>query len=176
MPNSLYLQLSQRDIISEDEKLVLFGMCGHEKSFAANQEMVAQGGRPTTSMLLVDGYAARFKTLCNGERQIMAIHLPGDFLDLHGYLLKTLAHGVVALSLCRIALLAHSTLRKISEDMPHLSRLLWLDTLIDGSVHRECWSAWAGGPLKLDSRICSANCSFGCKWLRRRPACPLACR
>jgi CRP-like cAMP-binding protein len=133
----LYLQLSQRDIISEDEQLALVGMFGLRKSFAADQEMVAQGARSTTSMLLVDGFAARFKTMTNGERQITAIHVPGDFLDLHGFLLKTLAHGVVALSLCRIALLAHSTLRKISEDMPHLSRLLWLDTLIDGSVHRE---------------------------------------
>jgi CRP-like cAMP-binding protein len=88
-------------------------------------------------MLLVDGFAARFKTLSSGGRQITAIHVPGDFLDLHGFLLKTLAHGVVALSSCRVALVAHSTLRKISEDMPHLSRLLWLNTLIDGSAHRE---------------------------------------
>jgi CRP-like cAMP-binding protein len=133
----LYLQLSQRDVITEDEKLALLRMVGHEKSFATNQEMVAQGGRPSTSMLLVDGFAARFKTLSNGERQITAIHVPGDFLDLHGFLLKTLAHGVLALSACRIALVAHATLRKISEDMPHLARMLWLDTLIDGSVHRE---------------------------------------
>ena len=137
MPNSLYLQLSQRDIISEDEKLALLEMFGLRKSFAADQEMVAQGARSTTSMLLVEGFAARFKTMCNGERQITAIHVPGDFLDLHGFLLKTMAHGVVALSPCRIALVAHSTLRKISEDMPHLARMLWLSTLIDGSVHRE---------------------------------------
>ena len=137
MPNSLYLQLSQRDIISEDEKLALLAMFGVRKSFAADQEMVAQGARSTTSMLLVDGFAARFKTLCNGERQITAIHVPGDFLDLHGFLLKTQAQGVIALSPCRVALVAHATLRKISEDMPHLSRLLWLDTVIDGSIHRE---------------------------------------
>jgi CRP-like cAMP-binding protein len=137
LTNSLYLQLSQRDVITEDEKLVLLGMFDHMKSFGTNQEMAAQGDRPSTSMLLVEGFAARFKTLSDGERQITAIHVPGDFLDLHGFLLKTLAHGVVAVSPSQVALVAHSSLRKISEDMPHLSRMLWLDTLIDGSVHRE---------------------------------------
>ena len=45
MPTSLYLQLSQRDVITEDEKLTLLRMFGLLKSFAANQEMAAQGGR-----------------------------------------------------------------------------------------------------------------------------------
>jgi CRP-like cAMP-binding protein len=82
LPTSLYLQLSQRDVIDEEEKIGFLEMFGLVKSFAANQEMVAQGDRPATSMLLVDGFAARFKTLSTGERQITAIHVPGDFLDL----------------------------------------------------------------------------------------------
>ena len=137
MSNSLYMQLSKRDIVPPDEELALLGLFGALKSFAADQEMAAQGERPAASMLLVEGYAARFKTLSDGQRQIMAIHVPGDFLDLHGFLLKTLAHGVCALSACRVSMVSHAMLRKISQEMPHLSRLLWLDTLIDGSVHRE---------------------------------------
>lgn len=31
----------------------------------------------------------------------------------------------------------HGKLRTITEQAPHLTRLLWLDTLVDGAIHRE---------------------------------------
>jgi CRP-like cAMP-binding protein len=92
---------------------------------------------------LLDGFAARFKTLSTGVRQITGIHVPGDFLDLHGFLLKTLAYGVVALSDCKVVQLDHENLRKITATSPHLARLLWTDTLIDASITRE-WLASMG--------------------------------
>lgn len=137
MPNSLLLQLSRRDRLSDDESNLLLGSFSGERSFHAGQDIVSQGARPTSSQLLVEGFAGRYKILANGSRQITAMHIPGDFMDLHGFLLKTLAHGVFALSACRVALVEHEALRRITEMSPHLSRLLWLDTLIDGSVHRE---------------------------------------
>jgi CRP-like cAMP-binding protein len=63
--------------------------------------------------------------------------VPGDFLDLHGFLLKVLAHGVFALSACTLVQVEHEALKKLTETSPHLTRMLWLDTLIDASVHRE---------------------------------------
>jgi CRP-like cAMP-binding protein len=46
-------------------------------------------------------------------------------------------HGIVAMSTCRIAIVDHHELKTITETNPHLTRLLWLDTLVDGAVHRE---------------------------------------
>ncbi len=115
----------------------MLGSFSGERSYYAGQDIVSQGARPTSSQLLVEGFAGRYKILANGSRQITAVHIAGDFMDLHGFLLKTLAHGVFALSDCRVAVIEHETLRRITETAPHLARLLWLDTLIDGSVHRE---------------------------------------
>lgn len=137
MPNSLLLQLSRRDRISDDERKMLLGSFSGERFISAGRDIVAQGARPTSGQLLIDGFAGRYKMLADGSRQITSVHIAGDFMDLHGFLLKTLAHGVLALSDCRIALLDHDTLRRITETSPHLGRLLWLDTLIDASVHRE---------------------------------------
>jgi CRP-like cAMP-binding protein len=87
--------------------------------------------------LLVKGFAARYKVLQSGKRQITAIHVAGDFVDLHGFLLKKMDHAIVALTPCTIATVAHDTLREITERHPHLARLLWLSTLIDSAIHRE---------------------------------------
>ena len=75
--------------------------------------------------------------LADGQRQIMEVHVPGDFLDLHSFLLKRLEHNVGSLTPVRIALVPHDALRQITEDHPHLARLLWFSTLLDAAIHRE---------------------------------------
>lgn len=137
MPNPLLLKLEQRDQLSDDEKRVLEGAISRVRVVEADEDVVREGDQPNESNLLLDGFAARYKIFSNGRRQITAIHVAGDFVDLHSFLLKTMDHGVLALTPCRIAVVPHTTLEKITDEYPHLTRLLWLNTLIDGAIHRE---------------------------------------
>ena len=137
MSNPLILKLEQRDRLSADEKRVLEGAISRVRVVAADEDIAREGERPSESSLLLDGFAARYKIFSNGRRQITAVHVPGDFVDLHSFLLKTMDHGVLALTPCRIAAVPHATLEKITDEYPHLTRLLWLNTLIDGAIHRE---------------------------------------
>jgi CRP-like cAMP-binding protein len=98
---------------------------------------VRAGEELSVSILLIDGLMCRYKDLRNGERQIMELHVPGDFLDLHSFLLKRLDHNVMSLVPSRIAIVPHAGLTAITDRYPHLSRLLWLSTLIDAAIHRE---------------------------------------
>lgn len=134
---SLLLNLGQHDTVSEEEEALLAAAITKEASFAAGDDIVTVGSRPAHSSLLVDGFAARYKLLSDGGRQITALHVAGDFVDLHAFLLKTMDHGIVALSPCRVGFAEHTDLKVISEKAPHLTRLLWLDTLVDGAIHRE---------------------------------------
>jgi CRP-like cAMP-binding protein len=133
----LFLNLSQHDVLSEAERNMLVRIITHTKQFPARQDIVKAGSRPTYSSLIVDGFAAQYKLLADGSRQITALHVAGDFVDLHAFLLKTMDHGIVALSPCTIAFAEHGDLKSVTESAPHLSRLLWLDTLVDGAIHRE---------------------------------------
>ncbi|UVK57365.1 Crp/Fnr family transcriptional regulator (plasmid) [Mesorhizobium sp. AR02] len=137
MLESLFLQLEQHDCLSEAEKVILTDAVSAGRSFAVGQDLVAAGSRPTYSTLLVEGLAARYKVLEDGGRQFTALQVPGDFVDLHAFLLKTMDHGITALSPCRVFFAEHSRLRTITENAPHLTRMLWLDTLVDGAIHRE---------------------------------------
>ena len=101
------------------------------------EEVVAEGSRPGYSLLMVEGMSARSKVLAGGERQITAIHIAGDFVDLHCFLLKRMDHSVVALTPCRLVMAEHEAIRKLMRASDHLTRLLWLTTVIDGAVHRE---------------------------------------
>jgi len=133
----LIRKLERRDVMSDEEKQALENAAGRVREVPADDDMVREGDRPTDSTLLLEGFAARYKLLRNGKRQITAIHVPGDFVDLHSFLLKTMDHGIMALTPCRTCLFPHEGLRDITERMPHLGRLLWLNTLLDGAIHRE---------------------------------------
>lgn len=137
MLESLYLQLGQHDELSNEEKALLVETIAFGRDFEKGQDLVSTGSRPAYSTMLLDGLAARYKVLEDGGRQFTSLQVPGDFVDLHAFLLKTIDHGIVALSPCRVMFADHSKLRTITERAPHLTRLLWLDTLVDGAIHRE---------------------------------------
>jgi CRP-like cAMP-binding protein len=134
---SLFLNLRSHDIVTQEEEDRLRSILRRERRFSVGEDLVSQGTRPGYSTLLIDGFAARYKYMEDGSRQITALNLSGDFVDLHAFPLKTMDHGIVAMSPCHVAFVDHADLVRITEVAPHLTRLLWLDTLIDGAIHRE---------------------------------------
>jgi CRP-like cAMP-binding protein len=137
MVEHLIRKLEQRDTLSDEEKRVLAEAVSHTKNVGPDEDLVRDGDRPSESNLVLEGFTCRYKLLPDGQRQITAIHIPGDFVDLHSFILKKMDHGVAALTPCKIAYFPHEALRRITESHPHLARLLWLSTLIDAGIYRE---------------------------------------
>jgi CRP-like cAMP-binding protein len=151
-------KLSNYDVVSDEEVRVLEQAIRGVRSFETGQDLVCVDARPANSQILVEGWAARAKTLEDGGRQITAIHIPGDFIDLHSFLLRKMDHSVVAFSPCRVASVAHERLRVISETQPHLTRLLWLNTLVDAAIHRN-WIV-AMGRMSASARMAQLLCEL----------------
>lgn len=133
----LIRKLEQYDVLSDEEKHVLEGLPEPEKVVGENQDIVVEGSRPAHSVLLIEGFCARYSLLPNGKRQITAVHIAGDFVDLQSFLVKRMDHAVMTLTPCRIAEVRHEKLRGVVDEHRHLSRLLWLSTLTDAAIHRE---------------------------------------
>jgi CRP-like cAMP-binding protein len=133
----LLLKLRSRDILSEHEEEVLRASIGEVADFRPGRTIVRAGASLTQSVLVLEGLVARYKDMSDGQRQIVEIHLSGDFVDLHGFLLKRLEHHVGTLSQARVAFVPHDCLRRITEEEPHLARMLWFSTLIDAAIQRE---------------------------------------
>jgi CRP-like cAMP-binding protein len=133
----LMMKLRARDLVDDEEETVLRDSIGSIRSVPASRTIVRAGAILEESTLLLDGFVCRYKDLADGERQIMETHVPGDFLDLHGFLLKRLDHVVASLTPVRLAMVPHDALRRITENHPHLTRILWFSTLLDAAIHRE---------------------------------------
>lgn len=133
----LLMKLRARDLVSDEEERALRRSVAEVKWLPANRTIVKAGVTLSCCTLLIDGVIARYRDLADGQRQIMELHVAGDFLDLHGFLLKRLEHNVGSLTPVRIALVPHDAVRRITEEHPHLARLLWFSTLLDAAIHRE---------------------------------------
>ncbi|HEX8124194.1 MAG TPA: Crp/Fnr family transcriptional regulator [Allosphingosinicella sp.] len=133
----LLLKLRARDLLSDEEEEVLRASVSEIREFPAGRTIVRTGATLSASTLLVEGVVCRYKDLADGQRQIMELHVAGDFVDLHGFLLKQLDHNVGTMTPVRVASFPHEALRGITETHPHLGRMLWFSTLLDAAIHRE---------------------------------------
>jgi CRP-like cAMP-binding protein len=135
--------LRRRDELSLDEEAAVRWAVTDTREFGADKIVIRRGEQLKESMLLVTGWAARTKDLRDGQRQISELHIPGDFVDLHGFTLKYLDHNVMTVTACRFAVAPHDRIREVTERYPHLARMWWLSTNMDAARYRE-WTVSLG--------------------------------
>ncbi len=135
--NLLCKSLSRRDRLQPDEIAMLEALTQAKSTFAKGEELVSVHQRAHSSCLIVSGLTARTVLIEDGRRQLTALHIPGDFVDLHALLLKTMDHSVVAMSDCTAVFVPHTDLIALTQKSPHLTRMLWLSTTIDAAMQRE---------------------------------------
>lgn len=135
---SMDLFLRGRSIarLSEHEREVLEAMVGDRRRLPPRATLVERGEPLRQSTMLVDGFMIRYIDDCEGRRQVVAFHVPGDFVDLHGFPLAVLDHSIATLTDVRIATVPHSAIERLAERDPTLARKLWTATLLDAATHR----------------------------------------
>jgi CRP-like cAMP-binding protein len=106
-------------------------------TFPARQIVVHHGRTIDTSMFLIDGLMARYMDGMDGNRQLVAIHVPGDFVDLHAFPLRKLDHDVATITECTVAIFKHAAIEQLIAEFPNLGKQLWFSTLLDAAMHRE---------------------------------------
>ena len=137
MIEKLLMKLGARDTITPEEAAALRASVGAVKEAPADKTIIRAGEVIEESTLLIDGLMCRYKDLRSGSRQISELHVAGDFVDLHSFTLKRLDHSIMTLTPCRFALVPHERLKAITEQFPHLTRVLWFSTNLDAAIHRE---------------------------------------
>jgi CRP-like cAMP-binding protein len=112
----------------------------------------------THSCLLLSGFAIRHKIVVDGARQIVAIHMKGDMVDLQNSFLTVADHSVQVLTESEVAFIPRDEIKKLAFARPNVGMAMWFDTLVDGSVFRE-WIANVGR-RDARTRIAHLLCEF----------------
>lgn len=123
--------------LGDDEVEKLIALCTDVRIVGAKRDILLEGERPDHVHVILNGWAARYKTLTDGTRQIVGLLIPGDFCDLHVAVLGRMDHGIIALSRCRVAYIPSGKLDSLTANHNGLTKALWWATLVDEAVLRE---------------------------------------
>lgn len=120
--------------------------------------LVREGNVPVTCSILIDGFAYRQKVTGNGSRQIIALCIPGDAVDLQSMFLGVADHGVQMLTSGTVADLKHSDLQELLMARPAIAAAIIKSTLVEASIMRE-WVVNVGR-RNARARIAHVLCEF----------------
>ena len=144
-------------IDAEDRRILEEGV-GEVRTLPTRHCLVRQGAPVHSSTLLLEGFIVRYMDDREGYRQLVAVHVPGDFVDLHGFPMKRLDHDVATIGPAKVADYPHDVIARIVEERPRLTQLLWFSTLLDAAMHRE-W-IFRLGRLGADGRVAHFFCEL----------------
>ena len=161
-------KFESRSPLDEEDRRALLALPFRVQMLEPASHVVREGERPDRSCLILSGLAIRHKVTVEGARQIVGVHIPGDFVDLEGTLLKIADHNIQALTRCEVAIVPRDSIIDLIDKHPHVGRAMWADTLIDGSIFRE----WIVNVGRRNSR--AAMCHLLCEFARRLEVAGLA--
>ncbi len=152
--------LQRRARLTETDLARLRAIRTDQVSFAHGEVIVPAEKLAKRSCMMLRGLSARSHRLVGRpeERVITALHVPGDFVDLHGFVLAGLEHSVIAIGPTEVEFVNHDELTEITENFPHLTRLLWMSTVIDAAVHRQ-WLV-AASSLRSSAHLAHLLCEI----------------
>lgn len=135
--NAWTRKLEQVGALNPDDKLLLDKLVTPSWRYRAEEDIIRAGDTPTHVNVILNGWACRYKILRNGQRQILALLLPGDICDLTVFLLRAMDHTIGSLTETTVAKVSPEDILSIIASRPNLTQSLWWSSLQDESVLRE---------------------------------------
>jgi CRP-like cAMP-binding protein len=123
--------------LSEADQRALLALPSTRRTFSRDAYMVREGEPTASCNLLISGFAFRQKVSSEGARQIISIHIQGEFVDLQNFLLEESDHNVQSLGRAEVAIIPKQALSDLVAAREQVARALWRETLIDASIFRE---------------------------------------
>ncbi|OHV15517.1 cyclic nucleotide-binding protein [Methylorubrum extorquens] len=158
MQKALIRKLEGYEELSDQDRWALNGLVTKVRHVGARVDLIHEGDAPENVHLILDGFACRYKVLPNGQRQIMAFLVPGDFCDLNVFILDQMDHSIGTISACQVVDIPRQAIEEITANHPRITRALWWCNLVDEAVLRE-WLVNLGS-RQADERIAHLLCEL----------------
>ncbi|WP_232366662.1 Crp/Fnr family transcriptional regulator [Alteripontixanthobacter muriae] len=129
------------------------------RSLESSTYIVREGQPPEQCGVLVSGFAYRQKTTCEGARQIIALHLPGDAVDFQHLFLSISDHSVQMLTAGEVAFVPRSALQALVRSDPEVAKAIYTQIAVEASIFRE-WVLNVGR-RQARERIAHVLCELG---------------
>ncbi|MFL6785104.1 MAG: Crp/Fnr family transcriptional regulator [Sphingomicrobium sp.] len=151
-------KLSYRTALSAEDRAAIMALPFTLRRMERSQFLVREREPATHSCVMLSGYSIRSKLTATGERQIVAVHMKGEVVDLQNSLLEVADHSVQMLVPGKVAMIPREEVIRLTLERPKVAHAMWIDTLVDASIFRE----WIANVGRRDARTRVAHllCEF----------------
>jgi CRP-like cAMP-binding protein len=154
----LLRQLEAYSALPDEDRQLILDLPYRLRRLDPGSYLVREGDLPSHCTVLVTGYAYRQKVTGEGSRQIMAICIPGDAVDLQNMFLNVSDHNVQLLTQCKVADVPREALQDLVLTRPAIGTAIIQLALVEASILRE----WVVNVGRRDARarIAHVLCEF----------------
>ena len=147
--------------LDEEDRAAILSLPHKIRSLEAHSYAAREGDAPQVCAILIKGYAYRQKLTGDGARQIVALHIPGDPLDLQNLFLDTADHNVQALTRAGLAFIPREAIAELVRERPGVARAVFVAILVEASIFRE-WVVNVGR-RNARTRLAHLLCEFAAR-------------
>ena len=154
----LVKEISLHAKLAEADRQAVYDLPCRVRQLDAGSYIIREADQPKHCCLLVDGFAIRQKVTGSGARQIMALCIPGDAVDLQNAFLDISDHAVQMLTRGTVADIPRQDLQRLVISNKAIAEGIMQMTLIEASIMRE----WVVNVGRRDARerIAHVLCEF----------------
>ncbi len=136
-PNPVIDKLGRFVPLTDEERDALRHISRNARTYPRGADLIAEGDKPDSVFLLLEGWAFRYKHMIDGGRQILAYLVPGDMCDVRIFLYEEMDHSIGLLSEAKVAKIPAVEMLDLMDKFPRIERALMWATLVDESTLRE---------------------------------------
>ena len=133
----LIRNLELRAPLPEDDRKAMLGLSHTLRTLEPSSYTIREADPPNFCAVLISGFAYRQKLTGDGSRQIVALQIPGDALDLQHLFLDTADHNVQMLTRGQVAYVPRDELQELARSRPAIGHAILVKILVEASIFRE---------------------------------------
>lgn len=155
-------RLTRRSVLDAAEIEAILSLPTTQHHVRANHDIVRLGEVVDHTCLIIDGLVGRFGQTSAGERQIIALHIPGDMADLHSAVMPRVTAPLQALTACTVTHVPHEAIRDVANRFPTIAQALWRDCMVDFAVMSQWLLSIGRRPAK--ARLAHLICEMSLRY------------
>lgn len=154
-------KLVARSNLGAAEQQAILSLPAHPAQIQTNRDFVRLGEQVNHACFVVAGLVGRFGQNLEGARQITAVHIPTDMVDLHSVVAPEACSALQALAVTTILRVPHDALRAAARNHPGIAEAFWRECVVDAAVLAE----WVVNVGRRDarSRLAHLLCEIACR-------------
>lgn len=123
--------------LSTEDRAALDRLSKRVRRVDARCNLISEGEKPSHVHLMLRGWAASYKTLPDGKRQIVGLFVPGDVCDMNVYLLGSMDHSIGAITRLKVAMITPDEMDWLTTNYPRVTQAFFWNELVSTATQRE---------------------------------------